>query len=179
MHKKKQSAKINHPFELTKEELLAYGERAAKLEKMIADLEIEKAVTAKTFKERIGGLRAECASLSRLIRDKREYREVDVEEVFNYSEKRVDYQYKGKVIETREMTENERQLELDIRKPSAEKKQAPGKDDKGGEIGNAGEFKPSEAEKRIKKEIEEFKQKQRSSRASVNAPASKPAGVPQ
>ena len=102
--------------ELTESELLTKGASMADAQEQLANFENEAKTVAGQFKAKIDEQKARLASLASTVRSKAEYRAVKRRRNMFYDtgmvqEVRLDTM---EIITTREMTENEKQLQLAI-----------------------------------------------------------------
>lgn len=99
---------------LTSVELLERGEALALQEKLWRERETRRKAAQDEANEELADIEAEQARLARIVRDKEEPRPVEVLEVRNFTENRVDIVRgdTGEVIRTRVMSDAERQMEL-------------------------------------------------------------------
>ena len=102
--------------ELTESELLTKGASMADAQEQLANFENEAKTVAGQFKAKIDEQKARLASLASTVRSKAEYRAVKCRRNMFYDtgmvqEVRLDTM---EIITTREMTENEKQLQLAI-----------------------------------------------------------------
>jgi hypothetical protein len=102
--------------ELTEAELLTKGASMADAQEQLANFENEAKTVAGQFKAKIDEQKARLAALASTVRSKAEYRPVKCERTLNYTtgmatEIRLDT---CASIGTRELTESEKQLQLEI-----------------------------------------------------------------
>lgn len=75
---------MNLPVRLTTDELLLRCDEMAKKLRDAAEIEVEMKAAAAKSKAELGKVQAEIALLARVVRDKKEYRDVEVFEVKNF-----------------------------------------------------------------------------------------------
>ena len=102
------------PCVLTDDELLARGDALARQHAAIKDEEAAQAGEKKRMKEALDELTGEQARLARIVRDKAEPRDVECRIVHDYATQAVQVVRTdtGEVIESRAMTDRERQIGL-------------------------------------------------------------------
>lgn len=106
------SEKLMVPLQML--ELLERGESLALQDRIWAKKDAERKAAVDRFKAELAEIESETARLAQIVRDKQEPRPVDVTEVHNFTENRVDVVRTdtGEVVRTRVMEERERQLAL-------------------------------------------------------------------
>jgi len=102
---------------LKDEERLELGQRLAREQQNLAQTEDRKAEVASTIKAEIEAHRATINALSRTLNNGYDYRDVDCDIILNFESNavmlvRVDT---GEVVESRAMSAEERQRELDLK----------------------------------------------------------------
>jgi hypothetical protein len=102
--------------DLTREELLQAGEGMAQAQKEVAVLESELDSVKKQYGAKVMEAEVRRDRAANLIRDKFEFRDVEIETRLDYTSgmvrvARVDT---GEVIEARKMTEDEKQMEMEV-----------------------------------------------------------------
>jgi len=107
----------NLPCKLTDRELLDLGDRMAEVGQSYSEEESALDGIKSEYKARLTKLESEGALLATKIRAKNETREIQCERVFDYQtrkivERRCD---NGEIVRTRDMTDSEAQMELDLR----------------------------------------------------------------
>lgn len=107
-------------FELTDKEKAKRAMELADMTNLLHLMEADFFGVKKDYMIRIKEMREKLMRLTKLISIGTEEREVDVEEIFNHDEEKVSYLYKGKIIQTRDMTDEERQLSMVLYPPFAE-----------------------------------------------------------
>lgn len=107
-------------FELSDKEKAKKAMQLSELMNVLHLMEADFFGVKKSYVIRIKDMREQVGKLTKLISSGLEDREVDAEEVFNHDEEMVSYLYKGKVIHTRPMTEEERQTSMVLYPPFAE-----------------------------------------------------------
>jgi ribosomal protein S27AE len=108
----RKTVKKKFTFELGEKEK---WKKAMMLAAMVNNVEQIKAARFGVMKEyaiKIKEVQERIAGLNKLIESGLEEREVVAEEIFNHDSSEVNYLYKGKIIHTREMTDDEKQLSL-------------------------------------------------------------------
>lgn len=101
------------PFNLTDAEKATRGLEAAKLNTDIAQLTIEKKMATEEYSAKIKDRTARRNDLLTQIDDGKENREVECVEVKNFESNKVEYYFEGEKITERDLTEEDKQLELD------------------------------------------------------------------
>ncbi len=106
----------NLPCKLTDRELLDLGDRMAEVGQSYSEEESALDGIKSEYKARLTKLESEGALLATKIRAKNETREIQCERVYDYAarkiiERRLDTQ---EIVRTREMTDSEAQMELDL-----------------------------------------------------------------
>lgn len=110
------------PFKLNDEQKARKGEQAALLSKKLAEVVEKKKEEVAKFTASIKNLQNQIHDRLRCIEEGIERREVECTEVKNFNENQVEYHFEGKVLETRPMTEVDRQTEMKlVKKPTAVK----------------------------------------------------------
>lgn len=128
MAKKKtnpKGTKVSKPiaFDLTEKEFSEKGQEAASLSKEVRSLVGEFEGIKEDWKAKIKDREAKRDELLTVIHAKKEVRTVDTVMVKDFASKIVQYWFEGEVVEERAMTENEVQMEMELRAPkSVEKK---------------------------------------------------------
>ena len=107
------------PCKLTNEELLDYGDQMARVQQDINAEEDRQKSAKEELKSRMAKLESQRSELANKVARKEEYRDVEVETTINYeaetySKIRLDT---GEVLFQREITEEERQMELTKEQP--------------------------------------------------------------
>jgi hypothetical protein len=110
------------PFKLNDEEKAARGLEAAKLNNEIAELTVKKKLVTDEFAGSIKDRTARRNTLLKQIHDGLERRDSECTEVKNFDENKVEYWVDGQMLESREMTPTDRQLDLDEAKKDTKKK---------------------------------------------------------
>jgi len=115
MKKPKKSETRHLPCTLTIDEIAAH---AAELAIKVRDhdvIEEEKKSANSTFKARLDGLETEMRRLARLVREKKESRDVECMWVADFDAGRVDLvrQDNGEIVDTRAMTPEDRQVSFE------------------------------------------------------------------
>lgn len=102
--------------ELSESEVLMAGENMANAERNVTELQNELTAMKKQFNGRIEEQVAALGRYANLVRDKFEYRSTDCEMVFDYKQATVTTTRTdtGDMIESRPMTEDELQMEMDV-----------------------------------------------------------------
>ena len=102
--------------QLTDEEQREKGLQLALACVQRTEIEKERAETMKTFKERLDAVALEMAKHTKALRTGTEVRQLAVVELFDYNDGSVTISRKdtGEVIEKRDMTQEERQIGLDL-----------------------------------------------------------------
>ena len=108
IYKSTESLKV----ELTDEELRTASEEMARAVDDIRELEGQRKATVESFKARIAKAQADCQVNANLVRNKYEFRRVDVERTFDYEHGTVTAVRLDtyEVFESRKMTGQERQM---------------------------------------------------------------------
>lgn len=114
---------MNLPVRLTTDELLLRGDEMAKKLRDAAEIEVEMKAAAAKSKAELGKVQAEIALLARVVRDKKEYRDVEVFEVKNFERLTMETYRRdtGEFVASRALTPYERNEPLF----SVEKESAP------------------------------------------------------
>lgn len=99
-------------FELTESEFAERSKIMASLDEQIHQLEREAENMKKRFKAEIELLSGQRRHVSKIVKAGQEIRVVDCTEVQDVEKYLVNYWYRGKLVEQRAMTPDERQLEL-------------------------------------------------------------------
>ena len=101
---------------LTDSELVSIGDSITELEQKINEVEGEKAHVAKTLGDQIKGKRSTMSELCGKFRSKVDLREVECTQTFDYETGIVEITRDdtGEVIESREITEKEKQIPLPL-----------------------------------------------------------------
>lgn len=107
-------------FELSEKEKAKKAMQLSEMMNVLHLMESDFFGVKKDYTIRIKDMREKVGKIARLINAGTEEREVDAEEVFNHDEEIVSYLYRGKVIHTREMTPEEKQLSLTLYPPFVE-----------------------------------------------------------
>lgn len=100
-------------FNLTDEEKAKRGLEAADLNADIAELTIEKKIATDEYSAKIKDRTARRNDLLKQVKDGVENREVECIEVKNFDAGKVEYYFEGEKMHERELTEEDKQLELD------------------------------------------------------------------
>lgn len=101
-------------FDLTVEERAKMADEAGAAEEEARALEAELSQYTSDKKAKIAGLYEKSSELLKLIRRRKEERVVDCDEVRDYEKAEVRWMWKGKEMEARPMTEQEKQVKLDL-----------------------------------------------------------------
>lgn len=108
-------------FELTEKEVVTYARKTATLTKQRNDIEAEFNNIKSTFKAKIDEKETEIASLLQAIEKGSEIRLTECIERKDFNKEVVEYVAGSKILETRDMTEEEKQMELNLDKATTEK----------------------------------------------------------
>ena len=102
------------PVVLTEDELAVRSQELAKAVGDLEETDEARKASASFHGAEVKAARAVVARLSKVVRERREYRDVEVKDVFDYAEKRVDTVRldTGERVWTRAMTEDERQVPM-------------------------------------------------------------------
>jgi hypothetical protein len=100
------------PFKLNDEDKARHGETAADLNKRLEDAKAAKKAEAAVHNENIKGLGAKLSHFLKMISEGIEQKVVTATEVKNFELNRVEFWFEGEILETREMTTADRQLDL-------------------------------------------------------------------
>lgn len=106
------TAIINHEFELTEEELLGIGEKLGELDGEIEQAEGEKKLIVSQWGAKIKTMQADVKRLTRLLRDKAEWRDVECEVKYEDGYVLHISLETGECLDKRPMTNEERQMRL-------------------------------------------------------------------
>lgn len=109
-------------FDLTNKQLEEFADKAATLTTHRDDIVEAKKKTVKKYTDEIKDTQNEIDRLLKCHAQKFEEKETDCIKRLNYTDKTVSYVVKGKVIETRAMTEPETQMTMATDTPRAKKK---------------------------------------------------------
>lgn len=101
-------------FALTDSELITKAKTAAVLSKEIDQKENALKDYVKVEKENIKKLDFEKRRNLKLVREGKEDRVVEVNQLMDYAEGKISYVYQGEVVEERVMTVEERQVEMQL-----------------------------------------------------------------
>jgi hypothetical protein len=112
------------PFKLTDHEKAERGERAATFNFEHGRLVLERKDIMATYNEKLRDLSSKVSGLLNQISEGIENREVECVEVKNYEANQMEYWFEGEVKFHREMSPEERQMELDER-PKAKRGRKP------------------------------------------------------
>ena len=106
------------PCKLTTEEVATYSDNLAHRLADLGKIEAEKATAMSGFKGRIEAAEEEIATLARKVREKKEDRTVNVDEISDYVAAEISHVRRdtGEILRTRIMTMAERQRPLDFPK---------------------------------------------------------------
>lgn len=111
-------------FQLTDTQKAEKGMEAAKLQKEVNELTVEKKIATDTFAAKIKSRASRVATLLGEIDSGVETRDVECIEVKNFDRNRVEYYLDGEIVKERDLTEDDRQLELDAASAAKGKKKA-------------------------------------------------------
>lgn len=114
-------------FKLTAEEKATKGEQAAKFSEDWKAVETKFKVVRTDFTDKLKSLRSKIDKLLGEIHEGQERREVECIEVKNFEENMVEFFHKGVKVDEREMTADDRQLEITPVKGKAKWQKANGK----------------------------------------------------
>lgn len=104
-------------FKLTKDESNEKGMAAAALKKEVDRLEIQFDEVKESWKAKINTRTDKYKELLDVIDAKEEKRTVEAILVHNYADATIEYWFEGTIMESRAMTDNERQKEMDLKAP--------------------------------------------------------------
>lgn len=107
-----ETAIVNHNFELTEDELLGIGEKLGELDGEIEQAEAEKKLLVSQWGAKIKAMQADVKRLTRLLRDKSEWRDVECEVKYDGGYVLHISMETGECLQKREMTNEERQISL-------------------------------------------------------------------
>jgi hypothetical protein len=112
----KKTAQRRVTCQLTDEEQREKGQQLALACVQRTEIERERAETMKTYKERLDAVALEMAKHTKALRSGTEVRQIAVLELFDYNDGTVTITRKdtGELIEKRDMTQEERQVGLDL-----------------------------------------------------------------
>jgi len=97
-------------------------QQLSKLQLDYFETEEEKKASARNYNHKMKDMKATIQRLSRENDSGTEDTEVDVVAVKNFEANEVEYYYEGKVVETREMTDDDRQTDLEDKAPKKKTK---------------------------------------------------------
>ena len=101
-------------FDLSQADIVGKAESAAKGTRAVAEVEAEFARVKDDYKGRIQKLEQQIHQDLRCVEDRSEYREVLCDEVHDFEQALVRYDYDGKTYEQREMSPRERQMSIEV-----------------------------------------------------------------
>ena len=104
-------------FKLTEKESNEKGRAAAALKKEADRLDTEFDELKESWKAKIATRVDKYKELLDVVDAQEEKRTVDATLVHNYAEGTIEYWFEGKIMESRPMTDNERQKEMDLKPP--------------------------------------------------------------
>lgn len=104
----------NLPVPLTDEEYMVRSKELAEQVQALEKIESDKKVVANQFKGEIDAVAAKISHLAKIVKERREWREVEVNEVRNYDRMTMDTVRldTGEVVSYRDMTSQERNPSL-------------------------------------------------------------------
>ena len=99
---------------LSESELLSIGHNSAELAGQIETLNLEKKTVSDRVNTELKELEPQLLAGLRKIRNGREMRVVECLEKIDFIDQKVNYIYNGEVLDSRDITEEDRQLQMDI-----------------------------------------------------------------
>ena len=104
-------------FDLTQKRVAELGRENADYDQQITELEAERKLKSDEYKAKIDALAAKRQENSALIREEHETKNVECIMVKNFEENAVEYYFNDEKVDSRPMTEEERQIEMKLKTP--------------------------------------------------------------
>lgn len=104
-------------LELTKEDYAKLGERESDLMNSVGKLEAEFSEVKSKWTARLDPLKAELTEVRATLKAKEEKKTLEVTQVMNYDEDTVEFWFAGKIVDTRPMTHQDRQDQMEFAQP--------------------------------------------------------------
>ena len=90
--------KKKYKVPLTQGELVEYGSQAGEIHKTLAQVQFESKNAAEAYKDKISGIKDDFSEIMTKIREKKEWRDLDCEEIADYEKKEMSWLYNGEMI---------------------------------------------------------------------------------